>query len=170
MKVSFHKKKDGSTVMTITRSDGSSTWSTLRRGMEIHDLAHLVVEGTLRCTDSFFGMIERGADIDDFEDKTKQPDITIESQQVEHLVLLLQIDFQQGSLGDEFLRHYSDMLIKYELPQLKGLNPESLREIREKLALSSKNLCSLSKNESFNMSLDLICDVKTDAESTYDPD
>jgi len=155
MKVSFHKKSDGRTVMTITRSDGSSTWSTLRRGMEIHDLAHLAVEKTLGCTDAFFAMIERGADIGDFEDKTKQPTITIQAQQVEHLVLLLQIEHQQGSLDEGFLDQYHRMLEKNDLPMLKDLTSDRLQVIRDYLTLCSRQLQALNLQEKMSFEVEV---------------
>ena len=143
MKVSFHKKRDGRIVMTITRSDGSSTWAVLQAGLEIHDLAHIAVEGTLDLRDAFFGTVEKGAEIADFEDKAKQPKITTEAKQVEHLVLLLLIEQQQGSLGSDFMQQYHDILREHNLPILPMLDEVSLEEIRSQLTKSVQDLSEL---------------------------
>ncbi len=65
------KNKNGLTVLTITKDDGSVTWSKLQRGLEFHDLAHYAVEKELQLKNSFYGMVNKGLDIHDFENKLK---------------------------------------------------------------------------------------------------
>ena len=54
-------------ILSITRNDGSTTWSKLHRGLETHDLAHYAVESTLRFSKAFYGIINEGYNISDFE-------------------------------------------------------------------------------------------------------
>jgi len=116
--------------MTITRSDGTSTWSVLRRGIEDHDLAHLAVEKTLGCKSAFFGLVDQGVNISDFEHKDRQPAISIEAKQVEHLVLLLQIETKQSEEMEDLLHQYRDILVAHDLPYLENLNQETLHTTR----------------------------------------
>ena len=61
--------------MSITRSDGSLCWAYLRENFEDHDLAHFAVETVLGFKDAFFGLIDLGYEIGDFED----PDQALDS-------------------------------------------------------------------------------------------
>jgi hypothetical protein len=54
-------------ILSSTRNDGSTTWSKLHRGLETHDLAHYAVESTLRFSKAFYGIINEGYNISDFE-------------------------------------------------------------------------------------------------------
>lgn len=155
MEVSFQKKKNGCTVMTIIRSDGTTTWSALRRGMEIHDLAHLAVESTLYCKDAFFAMVDRGVDISDFEGKRTQPHISVEAKQVEHLVLLLQLEHQQRQYQNDFMDQYQGILKDHDLPKLEELNDRALKEIRLYLDSLVKNVSTLKTDEVYHVEFSL---------------
>ena len=61
-------------ILTIVRNDNTSTWSKLHRGLETHDLAHYAVESTLKFKNAFYGLINEGYTVADFElPKDKRP-------------------------------------------------------------------------------------------------
>lgn len=129
MQVEFSKKKGGVVVMTVIRNNGTVTWSKLRKDMEDHDLAHIAVEKELRMNGGFFGLIEQGVDIRDFEDKNKQPVIDLESNQIEYLVNHLQVDYRSKDDID-VLAVLSDTLSSRDIPMIKGLTSDKISAIR----------------------------------------
>jgi hypothetical protein len=70
--VELHFKK-GATKNTLLcqRKDGSSSWTQIDRFFIMHDLAHFCVESELGIKDGFYGLISKGVDISDFQNKEK---------------------------------------------------------------------------------------------------
>ncbi len=131
MEIEFYKTKDNRTILTITRSDGSKTWSKLHRGIEDHDLAHFAVEETLHIRRGFYGIINSGVDIHDFEDKESRPDINEEALQVEYFVNLLQTEYWNAGEQLDILKMLRDILTATGLPMIANLSAETLVEIRK---------------------------------------
>lgn len=97
MTIIFHKKEDSSTI-NITRSDGTSTGSKTNHIGVIHDLCHYAVEQTMGFKNAFFGLIDSGYDIDDFEKpRYNRPEelipenLPVEAKQAEHMAGLFQL-------------------------------------------------------------------------------
>lgn len=88
MKIKLKKKSEGDSVLAVVRSDGSFTGDRLRSDgfSAIHDLTHHVVEQTLELDCGFFGLLERGWDIQDFENKENTAAIPDEAIVVECIV------------------------------------------------------------------------------------
>ncbi len=66
------KRPDATAMLTLVRADGSSTSGAIGppEGYgPVHDLAHYVVERTLRLSEGFLGLVATGWDIRDFEVK-----------------------------------------------------------------------------------------------------
>lgn len=152
MIVEFKKRKDDEIVMTISRNDGSMTWSKLRRGIEDHDLAHFAVEQHLNFTKSFYGMIEAGADIEDFENKEKQPEIAVEAVQAEYLINLLQTEKWNNGTPLDVISTLSDTLRYRKIPLMTQLTDELLNEIRNDYNQYVIKLKQLNPGESFSLS------------------
>jgi len=70
MEIIFKKGNDKNSI-TCKRSDGSNTWMEASAFMVAHDLTHYVIERTLELKSGFYGLLELGFDIADFEKKLK---------------------------------------------------------------------------------------------------
>lgn len=137
--VRFKKSKERVTTLTCIRSDGSATWSKLKPGMESHDLAHYVVEKELGFQNAFFGLLDRGFQISDFElPREHRPreltpaNLPHEALQTEHIVNLLQIEYFNSGEDPAFLATLAAALDRQELPFPKGLDETAVERIREK--------------------------------------
>ena len=67
MKIQFKKENHKPSILTCTRTDGSTTWVKMYPGFEAHDLGHYAVETVLKFENAFYGMIAKGSNIEDFE-------------------------------------------------------------------------------------------------------
>lgn len=143
MKLSFTKSKDGGIILTIYREDGSEEWSKLRRGLEDHDVAHYVVEDHLSLKEGFYGMINGGIKITDFESKDTMPAIPDIAKSIEFLVNLLQTDKQYPIKNEEFHRLLAQSLEKQGLPGFDTLTNDKLNEIKEAFATHSACVANL---------------------------
>ncbi len=131
------KRGNPSSILTVKRADGTSTWTRLYPGLEIHDLAHYAVESVLGLEFAFYGILAQGYDIDDFEapkdvrSSDLQPkNLRPEALQTEHLVNLLLTELQFGVPLDDFLSQFATILEQSELPPMEQLTTTSLRKIR----------------------------------------
>lgn len=143
MLVEFSKKKSGIVVMKITRNDGSETWSKLRRGIEDHDIAHVAVENELKLQRSFFGLIDKGAKITDFEDKDKQPAIHLESKQTEYLVNHLQVEYRSPKKSFDLSSTLKETLESRGIPMMNNLSQDVIDKIRISYHHKVKELTNL---------------------------
>lgn len=140
MLIRLKKSKDPSqaSTITITRTDGSSTWAKLHRGMETHDLAHYAVEKVLGFKKAFYSIIEAGYNINDFTlPKEARPTALLtknldpEALITEHIVNLLEIERYQQTAPEGFLINLKMVLTKDELPLPILLDEQSLARIRK---------------------------------------
>ncbi len=134
------KRKNAGTVLTVFRADGTTTWSALHPGLEIHDLAHYVIERTLALDDAFFGILSQGYAIQDFElPRAQRPaallpaNLPVTALQVEHLVNLLLTERQAGHVFPDFRHQLATILIRSDLPMLETLTEHHLQLIRQQL-------------------------------------
>lgn len=155
MQVEFSKKRDGEVVMTIVRNDGSKTWSKLRRGMEDHDLAHIAVERELNVSNGFFGLVNKGADINDFENKEKQPTIDLESNQIEYLVNHLQVDYRNEDGPLDILNVLADTLSNRDIPMIVGLTNDKIDKIRLSYHQMIKELAAIEVGDKLVYKIDI---------------
>lgn len=106
MQIILKKNNNKRSTLTCIREDGSKTWTQMDPYLEIHDLAHFVVEKTLNFDLAFFGMVKSGYNISDFElPREQRPTALIPSQfaeeahQAEHLVNLLIMTLDNPNFG-----------------------------------------------------------------------
>lgn len=137
MRIQIKKNHSKPCVLTCIRDDGSITWSKLHQGTEAHDLAHYAVEKVLEFDQAFFGLLNKGYEIGDFElprDKRPtdlQPTNLHESAlQTEHIVNLLTIEFFNTGEDDNFLKTLESILAENQLPWPEGLTEDALKKIR----------------------------------------
>ncbi|MFK8161202.1 MAG: hypothetical protein AB8H12_01960 [Lewinella sp.] len=136
------KRGPTSSTLTVRRADGSSTWSKLSAGIELHDIAHYAVEQTLGLEQAFYGLLAEGFDISDFElAKAERPvrlqtaNLPPESIQTEHLINLLMTELQYGGPLPDFMTQFTTILRQHGLPPMHQLTNEGLEEIRKRLAI-----------------------------------
>lgn len=148
MKIEFQKGSSGhamvpgksfkKSTLHITRSDGSQDWSYIHPGLQDHDIAHYAAETVLGMKNGFYGIIEQGASIADFELPKDQkgplvhPDsMHIEAIQSEYLVNQLQTEIWSSGQMEDFLDVFQKTLADNNIPYPQSLNEESLEEIRK---------------------------------------
>ncbi len=124
-------------VLTITRADGTSTWSKLHKGLETHDLAHFAVEKCLGFTKAFYGLINQGNRITDFElPRDQRPtavtpeNLDVEALVTEHIVNLLEIEHLNSGFNANFLTDLKIILDQNNLPFPNELNNDTLQSIK----------------------------------------
>ncbi len=137
LKITVKKSIEKPSVLNIRRSDGSTTWSKLHKGMETHDLAHYAVEKILRFTNAFYSIIDKGFNISDFElPKDKRPKdlqpkhLHPEALITEHIVNFLEIEFLNSGFNSNFIPDLKQILEDNHLPFPEQLNSETLEIIR----------------------------------------
>lgn len=155
MQVEFYKKKGSEVVMTVVRSDGTTTWSKLRRGMEDHDLAHIAVEKELNVSNGFFGLVNKGAKISDFEAKEKQPGISLESNQIEYLVNHLQVDYRHKEDSLDILNMLTETLSNRDIPMIAGLTNDKIDRIRLSYHQKKKELAAIEVGDKLVYEIDI---------------
>ncbi len=137
MLITLKKQFAKPSILTIVRNDGSVTWSKLHRGLETHDLAHFAVESTLNFSNAFYGIINEGYQISDFElPKNKRPfavhpeNLHQDAIITEHIVNLLEVEFLNSGFNSNFIEELKDILTHNNLPFPRNLNAETLKVIR----------------------------------------
>ena len=125
-------------ILTIVRNDGSSTWSKLHRSLETHDLAHFAVESTLKFTKAFYGLINEGYTVADFELPKEQRPFAVRTESLhpealitEHIVNLLEIELLSSGYNNNFIEELDSILKSNSLTFPINLNYDTLIEIRK---------------------------------------
>ena len=138
MKIIIHKKQGKASILTIIRDDGTSTWSKLYVGMETHDLCHYAVESVLEFKNAFFGIINKGFEIGDFElPKDTRPfevqpvNLHSEALTTEHLVNLLEVELLNSGTNKDFLTQLEGILKENNLKKPSNIDENSLAKIRQ---------------------------------------
>ncbi len=97
------KKKLPQTIFELHRKDKSFTFSKIHPGMEYHELGHWAVESILQLQNSFYGLVNKGYNIEDFEKPREQrveallpKNLPSESIFTEHYVNLLMTELNSG--------------------------------------------------------------------------
>ncbi len=121
-----------------------------------HDLSHYAIEKALQYTSAFMGMLNKGMDINDFEDreKRKQMNVTREAIHAEQLAILFLMETEQENF-DAFNEIYSQSFTNNETPSsLPSLHAIQLLEIRNSLLLLLKSWQELPADETMTLNFD----------------
>lgn len=140
MLVQFKKEIHKPSTLTCIRDDGSKTWTKMHPGIEIHDIAHFVVEKALGFKDAFYGTIAKGYNIGDFElprdERSKDlipSNLSVQARQVEHIVNLIQVFlFNQDAEGD-ILASMRNILDEKGIDFPKALGREKMLRILKRI-------------------------------------
>jgi hypothetical protein len=135
MKIRIMKGRNGPSVLTCTRPDGSSTWAKVQDYFPTHDMTHYVVETTLGIPNAFYGLILQGWDIGDFAVKRASKLFPPEANLVEALVGRLQRDLMPGSdfTAESFNEEVEAVLIGIGNPSRRRIDDTELATMRHRL-------------------------------------
>ena len=159
MKAIFKKKKTSDLILTLVRDDESVTWTKIRPGLEYHDLAHYVVEKNMAWDEAFFGLINRGIDIGDFESRVQEKkrqaidSISIEALQAEHIVNLMATEFLYAS-NVGFIKELKKILMQSELSYPDKLDEDVLSSIKEEYFHLIKRMNMLKPGETLELNFE----------------
>ena len=149
-------------ILHITRSDGSKTWSPIHPGLQDHDIAHYAVEKSLGFTNGFYGLVDKGVEISDFElPKDKKPPLVhpdtmpLEALQSEYIVNLLQTEIWNSGRIENFLEVLRISLNEKEITFPQQLTEEKLEEIRKLYHHYALEFSSMRGGESLTLIFDI---------------
>lgn len=158
----FKKQKDQSAVLTLHRTDGTSTFTKIRPGLEVHDLAHYVVETTLDFKEAFYGLVNQGYTVPDFEKPRDQRPVALfpenlpeESLQTEFIVNQLQIELFNSGEQEEFLALLEQAMSARGLAFPTHLTTDKLSVMREQLKTLVKQWRELRVGETLELNMEL---------------
>ena len=111
----------------------------------MHDLSHFAIERTIGYTEAFMGMLNRGMDIKEFENREKRLQLTIAPEAVfaENMANLFLMEIAQGNLEDfnrTLVQSFKAMGKELEAPVLLDQEIHSIRDYLRKLIDEWKNL------------------------------
>jgi len=134
MKIVFKKQKNKPPTLHITRSDDTETWMSFKHNFIQHDLMHYAAETILDWQDGFYGLVEKGIDIQDFEleNREKRPNLPLPAIQMEFIVNLLETEIYQGNPVENFNEQLKKNCIGGGQPSPEFILEEKLNEIRKK--------------------------------------
>ena len=135
MQILFTKNTGKPHSIKHIRDDGSETWMASDDFFIRHDLSHYAIETILQFKTAFYGMIQNGMDIRDFENKEKRKAllITAEAWYAENMANLFLMETKNGNFED-FNSISSQTLAEMNLPfPALLLNEDDLNTIRNYL-------------------------------------
>jgi hypothetical protein len=139
MEIKFTKRNKEGHIIACKRSDGSETWMQISSFFAVHDLCHYAVETELGMQHAFYGMLDAGANISDFElpkdERTFQ--LTDQALFAEQMVNLLTIEYNQGEIQNftESLREiYRQNRSEVNMPEINEKQVTAIRNSFESLA------------------------------------
>jgi hypothetical protein len=150
MEIRFTKRNGENHIISCKRSDGSETWMQISSFFAVHDLCHYAVETELKIKHAFYGMLDEGINISDFElpkeERTFQ--LTEEALLAEQMVNLLTIEYNQGRI-ENFIDELNNLYKQSKNETLSSLiNEEQLTAIRNSFESLANQWHGLSEGES----------------------
>ena len=148
-------------VLTIERDDGSYCYTKLKRGLEFHDLAHFAIESVLGFKNAFYGIINQGFRVEDFEapiekrpEAVQPKNLHPEAMITEQMVNLLQVELFDDLEKDQFIPQLKTILQNDGLEFPDALNKEKLDDIRKTLEDCCKRWNNLTEGDSLVLNLE----------------
>ena len=160
--IQFVKKKRKRDVLRFMRDDQSVTWTYIHPGQENHDFAHLAVESTLSFKKGFYGLLNEGIEISDFELPKAQKPARISGDQLpweavvtEFIVNHLQSEPWHTELGGDFIGQLKETLKIHQVKFPEMLTTEKLDEIRQLYYRISTDWADLNDEGTLEYRMDL---------------
>ncbi|HEX2721835.1 MAG TPA: hypothetical protein VHM24_02890 [Gemmatimonadaceae bacterium] len=153
LRINITKGRDGPSVLSCTRPDGSSTWSRVGDYFPTHDMAHFVVETELRIPHAFYSLVLDGWGIDDFTVKGAARSLPPQANLVEALVGRLQRDLMPGSdfTAESFNEETEAVLEGIGNPERRPITDEELSRMRRRLRELLSGWAALAPGESLEL-------------------
>ena len=162
LRLQFKKQKDGSAVLTCFRTDGTSTFTKIRPGLEVHDLAHYVVETALGFKKAFYGLINQGYTVPDFELPRGQRPIALipenlptESLQTEFIVNQLQIELYNSGKQQDFIPLLQQAMANRNVAFPTVLTSDKVPAMRQELSALVSRWLALPAGESMTLEMEV---------------
>ena len=162
LRLQFRKQKDGSAVLTCFRTDGTSTFTKIRPGLEVHDLAHYVVETALGFKEAFYGLINQGYTVPDFElPRDQRPtalipeNLPVDSLQTEFIVNQLQIELYNSGEQQDFIPLLQQAMANRDLAFPAILTLEKVPAMRQELSALVTRWQMLPAGEVIDLEMDV---------------
>jgi hypothetical protein len=139
------KNSDKPHVIKYIRDNGTETWMYSDDFFVLHDLSHYAIEKTLKYTTAFYGLLNNGMAIEDFEDREKRNALLIsdEACYAENMANLFLMEITQGGFED-FNAVSGEAFIainqKFSPPVLKDAEIKNIRIYLKQLILQWKDL------------------------------
>ena len=139
MQITLEKRKDGSVVLRLTRSDGTSDWQKQQGPnaafFPLHDLTHYAVETELGIGDAFYGLVAAGWTIAE-TGEGKRPGMPANALFVENVVGTLDTERASGSrwTAAEFNENTARFATQGGRPVPRLLTDDELARIRKRRA------------------------------------
>ena len=130
LRIELTKRRDGATILRMTRADGSATWQRhegqTAAFFPLHDLTHYAVETVLRHRQGFYGLVADGWELGDFGAPWPRGRIPATAEPSELIVGFLDLERATGHRGSA--ADYNEQL---RLQGVSGtLNEDDLQRIR----------------------------------------
>ena len=149
-------------MLTICRDDRTECWEKVTTVGTLHDLIHFVVEKQMGFSRGFYGLINEGHSIPDFERvREERPtellpaNLPMDSIQAEFIVGLIQAGMWDHSSPESILQTIQKVLAEKEIPLPAQLSLSRLAEILKEANDLITQWQSIADNEELNLSLDL---------------
>jgi len=153
MQILFTNIGNGNHVLSCKRKDGSITWKHVSPFFIHHDLCHFAAEQSIPLKNAFFGMVNNGTNISDFELPKDQRSFQLTEEAIfaEHLVNLLTIELAQGKM-ENFLEILRISFHEHSATDLlTTVTATKLDEIRNRCEELKKMWDSLPENETLTL-------------------
>ena len=152
MLIRFLKGKDKKDTLTITRKDGSVTWTTLKEsfGPE-HDICHFVVEEELEFTAGFYGLVASGMNIEDFENTSNKEWLGPEGLWAESVVMALQYERRGIATREALPDLIASSCNNFDLDPPSLLNGDTLDDMRFSFDMLMKEWEALHAGETLEL-------------------
>ena len=102
MQLRITKHSDKPNTLLYERDDGTETWMGADEFFVRHDLSHYALEKSLGYTTAFMGMLNKGMEVKDFEDRQKRKSLLLTDEAVyaENMANLFLMELVQGEVPD----------------------------------------------------------------------
>lgn len=138
MLIRIKKNADGRSSLSCTRSDGSTTWQSMKNAQAAifprHDLTHYAVETVLGHRRGFFGLVADGWDLTDFGAPWPRGRIPAVSILSEMIVGFLDLERATGALcrAEDVNERLGEFCLTNGLAGPAALSDKDLARVRQK--------------------------------------
>jgi hypothetical protein len=156
MVMEITKNIDKPHVICYVRDDRTKTWMHADNFFVRHDLSHYAIEKILGYTTAFMGMLNKGMDIKDFENREKRSKmaITNEARNSEQMANLFLMEVAQGNLED-FNDTLKQTFTGTQVIDVPFLTSNEVAAIRNYLKELYKNWDELPAGETMSLAISL---------------